>query len=559
MTTEEQIVNDYTINKLGIEHLCSKYKLGKLKIKKILSDNNITLNKKGGQTQNRIEKEFTLTIDNKTVTCNICQKEFNDVENKSGSLTDHMKECYPDVEIPSSYIRRIYLKTEGTFWHLQYFSLKDKENKETLKCPRCEWETVDLRNLSGSLTKHITDEHFPTIEDFLVEHKDFEQYFNVHKINKEREEFLSNEENSVTCKICNEKMKYVNHQHLFHKHGITLDDYKVKYLGSKFLSEQTLQKLKDSYEVNLKLTCNNYQSKAEVEISELIKSFGLEVLNNNKKILAGTEMDIYVPEKNIAFEYNGIFFHTEERGKGKWFHLNKQKLAKERGITLYHIFEDEWLFSKEIVKKKIIHILGKNNQPKIYGRKVVVKSVNKDELFKFLNINHIQGSAPKTSINLGAYYEDKLIGVMSFLIRSEKNKKNNNKEKYWELLRYATDINYQCVGVADKLFKYFIRQQPINTRVISFADRRWTPNDDNNLYTNLGFTLGKTWNPEYRYLNGGIERNKRIHKFRFRKKILLRDYPELLNEEMTESQMTKIIGCTKIWDCGLFRYEFVIK
>ncbi len=24
---------------------------------------------------------------------------------------------------------------------------------------------------------------------------------------------------------------------------------------------------------------------------------------------------------------------------------------------------------------------------------------------------------------------------------------------------------------------------------------------------------------------------------------------------MTENEMTKIIGCKKIWDCGLFRYK----
>jgi hypothetical protein len=98
-----------------------------------------------------------------------------------------------------------------------------------------------------------------------------------------------------------------------------------------------------------------------------------------------------------------------------------------------------------------------------------------------------------------------------------------------------------------------------NKNIISFADRRWTTNSKNNLYTQLGFELVNILKPDYRYINFKISRNLRIHKFNFRKKTLLKKYPELLNNNMTENEMTKLIGCDKIWDCGLFKYEYKIK
>ena len=47
---------------------------------------------------------------------------------------------------------------------------------------------------------------------------------------------------------------------------------------------------------------------------------------------------------------------------------------------------------------------------------------------------------------------------------------------------------------------------------------------------------------------------ERYHKFGFRKQILLKKYPDVLNPNMTETEMTKELGYYKIYDCGLIRY-----
>jgi hypothetical protein len=539
----DNIIKLYTVDKLSIMEICNLYKIGKLKVKKILTNNDVPLNKKGGQSLGRIEVPFSINIENKIACCNKCGKEYNDVENISGGLTTHLLECRPEIIHPSEAIKRNVKKYEGKYWHFDYFTLKEKTHKEFIKCAECDWTSTDITNISGAYTKHIENEH-NNLNDFLSKYPNEIKFFNTHNNRKEREEKLIND--FVTCKICGMKMLSVNEIHLQTKHNISLSEYKIKYLGEKTVSISTSDKLKQIYNDNLKLYENSFKSNAEEEITTIIKSFGFEVLNNDKKTLNGTEIDIFIPELNLAYEYNGLYYHSEKMGKNRWYHLNKQKLAEENNIKLIHIFEDEWINKKQIVINKIIHLLKKNNNKKIYGRQVKVTTINKDIAFDFLNENHLQGQPPEAKINIGAYFNDELVGVMSFI-----EQKNN-----WELVRYASHNNYRLIGVPSKMLSKLTHN---NKNIISFADRRWTTNSKNNLYTQLGFELVNILKPDYRYINFKISRNLRIHKFNFRKKTLLKKYPELLNNNMTENEMTKLIGCDKIWDCGLFKYEYKIK
>ena len=181
-----------------------------------------------------------------------------------------------------------------------------------------------------------------------------------------------------------------------------------------------------------------------------------------------------------------------------------------------------------------------NNKDKIYGRLIQVCEIEHNIAKQFLNENHIQGFASST-IYLGAYYHGNLIGVMSFL--------KENKDNNWNLTRFATDNKYVCCGVGGKLLKYFeIHYQPVQIK--SFADRRWTIDVNNNIYTKLGFKLDKIIPPDYRYVKNN--QMKRVHKFNLRKKNLIKKYN--ITQNLTESEITKQLGYVKIWDCGLFKF-----
>lgn len=546
----EVIINEYNSGE-GIEKLALKHHVGKIKIKNILIENGVELKKRGIR-----KKEHDYVITNweyqkypnvegyhYVAIFNEDGKEFNDYMNKAGCLTSYIKEKL-NIDIPTLYDRRKYYMKTGNYWWEQWFKIEKRENKLTKKCPYCDWETIDINNKSGMFEQHLKKKHNITKIEYLKEHPEDKNYFSLVSDTLNRQ-MSDNENEFVTCAICGKKLARINDKHL-KQHGITRLEYIKKY-GINVYSQSHYEKLLSiSNRMNLALENRNdiFTSKPEQEILTFIRQCGLEC-KKNRNILNGKELDIFIPSKNIAIEFNGNKFHTEWfGGKTRQYHLDKTKLCNEKNVKLIHIFEDEYHNTREIVLNKISHILGvQNNLKKIYGRKCVIKKIYNHEAALFLNTFHIQGEVSST-VYYGAYYDDELIAVMSF-----KTENNGN----WELTRFASNYNYLCCGVGGKLFKHFIKEYNPNM-VKSFADRRWTINEENNLYIQLGFKFDSYIKPDYKYYNSKIDRYKRFHKFGFRKQILLRKYPDILNSNMTETEMVKILGYDRIWDCGLIKY-----
>ena len=291
--------------------------------------------------------------------------------------------------------------------------------------------------------------------------------------------------------------------------------------------------------------CANLISRGEIEIYEfLCDKIGIDkVFLHNRNVLGnGREIDIYIPDLKFGIEYNGLIWHSEENGKVKGYHLEKTEICNKNGVYLIQIFEDEYNKNKELVLKKIAHILNLNKDlPKIMARKCVIKEITNKMSSEFLENNHIQGKC-NAGIHLGCFNGDELIGVMCFL--------REKQEGSWILSRFATNVNYICQGVGGKLFNYFIKNyNPLEIK--SFADRRWTINEENNIYLQLGFKFDSYTAPDYRYfkISDGVVRQ---HKFGFRKNILHKKYGLPLT--MSETEMTEKLGYVKIYDCGLIKY-----
>lgn len=291
--------------------------------------------------------------------------------------------------------------------------------------------------------------------------------------------------------------------------------------------------------------CGNHMSKGEDSICDFIENeLKLKVEKRNHMLCDGKELDIYVPSKKVAFEFNGLRWHCEKFNKDRMYHLTKKEVCKKKGITLYHIFEDEYLYHKEALFSKIERKLGIGNGiQKIGARKCSVLEIDNEKAKKFLDRNHIQGHT-KATVYLGAVNDGKLLAVMSF---------TREKEGKWNLVRFASDIDFIVQGIASKLFVHFLRNYDVN-EVKTFLDRRWEDDMNDNVYTKIGFVLSEIQKPDYRYTNGhGV----RLHKFGFRKQKLLKKYPNIgLISSMTEKQMTEKLGYYRIWDCGLVKYVY---
>lgn len=289
-------------------------------------------------------------------------------------------------------------------------------------------------------------------------------------------------------------------------------------------------------------SCASTMSQPENDIICHLKNLGISnIVQRNRQVLNGQEIDIYLPDFKFAIEYNGLYWHSESKGKDKWYHLNKTLNAQKKDITLIHIFEDEWLEHKDLILDKISHFIHKNTNQVVGARKCTITLIDHKIAKKFLDDYHIQGFAT-SSLYYGGFYNNELIGVMSFL---------KEKEGLWNLTRFATNYHYSIPGLANKIFKHFIDDNKNEiVKVKTFLDRRWYHTKDN-LYTKLGFESTKIICPDYRY----IVKNKRVHKFNFRKVTLHKKYGFPLT--MTEKEMCHQLGFERIWDCGLIKYEWI--
>lgn len=276
--------------------------------------------------------------------------------------------------------------------------------------------------------------------------------------------------------------------------------------------------------------CGNHKSDAEDEIINFIKNkSNLIIEQRNHSILKNKEVDIYLPQKNIAFEYNGLRWHSEQFGKDKHYHISKKNECEAIGIRLFHIFEDEYIYHKEALLKKISRILNlEENLPIVNVEKCDIRETTNDCAESFLNFNDIQGYYNAT-IHIGMFYNGKLISLMSFT-------KQLNDE--WILVRFSDDIHYKVIGSFSAMLNFFIKNYCYKT-IRAFIDRRWESDEVNYLYTENGFVKDKINDVSYSYTNG---HGKRINKDDFKKQI------SLGKNKMENSDYYKI------WDCGSIEY-----
>ena len=297
-------------------------------------------------------------------------------------------------------------------------------------------------------------------------------------------------------------------------------------------------------------TCYKSNSYFQMEVYDFIKSLIDEslIILNCKTLILNRDIDIYVPHLKLAIECDGLYWHGEIGGhKDKRYHLSKTIDCEKQGVHCIHIFEDEWMLKKDIVKSKLKNCLNKNSS--VYARNCKIKKVNHTDCQKFLNDYHIQGG-DNSSVQYGLYHEDELVMVSTFgnLRVILGNKKINN---VYELYRLCSNTN--VVGGASKLINHFIKTHN-PSKIVSYADRRYTC-IHNAFYEKIGFVKINEGTPNYWYF-GKNANYKRTHRFGFAKHTLSKKL-KIFNDALSEWENMKLNGYDRIWDCGSIKYEII--
>ncbi len=282
---------------------------------------------------------------------------------------------------------------------------------------------------------------------------------------------------------------------------------------------------------------NTMSSSYEKEIVEFIRGLGItNIVTNDRTLINPYEIDIYLPDLRIGIEFNGTYWHSNIF-KNKKYHQAKSIYAYRKTVKLIHIFEYEWRTNKEEIKEYLkTKICGPTQS--VSARNTYIKHVDRDEAIDFLEENHLQGYA-ESSINLGCYYNNELIGIMTF------GKPRFNNEYEYEIIRSAWKKGYAVTGGIEKLFKHFITEYTPNN-VMSYCN---IAKFDGGSYGRLGFKLVSITEPNYVW----VKDNTVLSRYKTTKKDLLD--AGIGTEEDTEDSIMENLGYLKVYDCG--NYKFV--
>ena len=290
--------------------------------------------------------------------------------------------------------------------------------------------------------------------------------------------------------------------------------------------------------------CNKLESHVsgkEIEIVEFIKNnYNGKILTSDKSTLNGKELDIYLPDLNLAFEFNGIYWHSELY-KDNDYHKIKTESCENLNINLLHIWEDDYMFKKEIVNSIILEKL--NKLPTIINSSnCIIKEINDINIIKkFLNNNHIQ-SYIKSKINIGLFYKDELVSLIPI-------EPDDFFEINYNILRFCNKINTDVINAQNTLLEYFIdKYEPREIYVI--VDRNYY---NHNSYNELNFKLTEILEPDYSYYNNKVNRLKRLNKS------IENDFEYLLTENNNIDAIMTKQNYYRVFNAGYLKYKLIIK
>jgi hypothetical protein len=228
----------------------------------------------------------------------------------------------------------------------------------------------------------------------------------------------------------------------------------------------------------------------ELELFRLISSiYTDEIIQSYRNVL---EIDIYLPNLKIGFEFNGLYWHSD-KFKDKKYHVNKTKYFKKLGISIIHIWEDDWDFRKEIVIGKINSILG-IEEILLNSDICEIREVSNSDIKSFIETNNID-LYEKSNIGIGLYNGNELVSLMTF---------NNYRTDKFELTFYCTKIGYNIINGDSKILNHF-KNKYGTVKIISYDSLDWS----NSFYQRADVKPIAEIGPEYR-INKYISCDKRV-------------------------------------------------
>ena len=378
-------------------------------------------------------------------------------------------------------------------------------------------------------------------------------------------------------KECKEKIKKTTLERFGAEWYTQSEDYKKNHLKKLFLSWEDIRKICEkkeytpcfSYEdykhnrTYLEFKCNKHNVVFSSNVCNVQRSTGVQcpkcksqgissveqevaffvekktkIDRNTKKIIPPWEVDIYVPDKKIAIEFNGLYWHSELH-KTKNYHLDKFKLCERKDISLLQIYEDEWRDNRDIWESIMCVKLGlTENFSKLNARDLIVDDdPSVKTLRKFLDDNHLQGYANAKKKFALKTKEGEI--VFCITLREPFTK---NKDCTTEIARVCSKKNCLVRGGFSRLMKRVIEwsKQKEHKTILTYSDCRYSTGE---AYKKYGFEFYGHTGIGYDYTDG----HDRFFRFKFRAK-----------DGKTEREIAEENGIFKIYNAGNYIWKYLI-
>ena len=303
----------------------------------------------------------------------------------------------------------------------------------------------------------------------------------------------------------------------------------AKELGIKYYGTVIQYLLK--YGVEIRHHSNT--SSIENEVKSYIESFGYKVENNVVGLLDDKrEVDLYVKDKKLAIEINGLFYHSEKY-KERNYHRNKKDDLNNKGIDLIQLTDYDWNNKKDIICSIISNRLG--NSKRIFARNTIVKKIAAKDAREFLNDNHIKGY-----ISAKEYWGLFLNGVCVMMISIDL------KDEQIYISRSCSLLFHSIIGGFNKLLKHIIKTHKECSSVFSYVDKDYFNGSSYSNWNKL-----KDTDVGYFWTNG----NDKISRYKCQNLSWLKCY----DKNLTEVENMHNSGYYRYWNSGNYRYILDIK
>lgn len=268
------------------------------------------------------------------------------------------------------------------------------------------------------------------------------------------------------------------------------------------------------------IKCAYKNTKIELSIQKILKEININFIEKDRIVIRPKELDIFIPNYNLAIDCHGIYWHSNKTKKGQFYHLNKTEKCNQKQTKLIQLFETE-IISKS---KPIKHLIRKNlNKLKYFidGLSCNIKIVNIDDKVKFLTKYYLFGDHD-SDINIGLFKNNRLVCLLSA---------NKVKTDLFEITSFVEMYNFNIGSGFEVLLNFFESNYYPKTIIIKLDRRIYCEKD----FLKYGFNLHKYIGPRlliYDYKN----KNKLLTYYQMKKNI---------------DKIKNIKQWVRIYDCGL--------